>query len=1560
MKDSWLTVNPSSGEGNSKLSNSATNYKGRLPRSTIVTIQGQGVSEPQTYKVNQEAYSEYIIIDKTIFDVGKEQSIITVTGKSNSPIIEYSLESTNGIPIVLPTKFNYSQDTISGEGTNGVNIPSDPGSVGEFNFSLSITIPTNTVGDRVGKIKFMGSNETVIANIIINQDTSTYTITYTKGEYIASISKATDTVNYGGSSSSIATLETNNAQYTYTFDGWYSGSTKVGSDLQLNLTSITKNGTYEARGIRTLNKYVITVVANPLDKGNVTGGGSYDYGTEATLTATPVTGYHFTKWNDNNTDSNRKVTVTGTKTYTANFAINIYTATATAGVGGSAYVALGEVTTGTDQSVQVEHGSKATWRAVPLSGYRFDKWSNGSISTSNPITLTVTSDIICNANFIKTYNVITNSQYRINESGDWIAGNDGGTVSGGGTYDYNSEATIKAVAATGYTFAGWYEGADKVSDSESYTFTVTSSRNFAGRFQRNWYTVTFNKGTGISTVTEATRVQYNGSITGTATLLTGYNSISWSKVSGNATTKDNGDGTVSITNVTSDVVLSATASINTYTINYTKGVGIASVSRASEVVNYGGNALGSTATLTTGYSFSGWYDGEITVSSSLTYAPTNVTKNMTLEARATINKYTVNVSAYYRTTDGTGDYTSGTTGGSVAGGGTFDYGTPVTITASAATGYIFDGWYSAPNGGTLLSSNTSYQITSGITSNQTAYARFTKLYLTVNYTKNSYVSSISRSTERVAYGADALGSTLTLPTNTAQYTYSIDGWYQGSTKVSTSATFVPKSVNADVTYEARGIRTINSYTITVSSQYRDTDGTGNYTTGTSGGSGSGGGVGDYGTKKTLTAAPATGYIFDGWYDSSGTRVSTSSSYKVTISGNATYYARFTKRYFTITYSSGNYIKSLTRASERVAYNGTALGSTMTVLDTTAQYSYGVDGWFIGTTRQNSTAASPIAKNVTSDITYIAQGTRTLRSYVITYNKGVNIASVSRASETVNYGSDGAGCTATLPANTAQYTYSFDGWYEGSTKIQSAITITPTNVQTAHTYEARGTATINKYTISVAAQYRNTDGTGDYTNGTTGGTVSGGGTGNYGSTVTITAAPATGYIFDGWSDGNTSTSRTVTITGAATYYARFTKKYFTITYTKGDYVSSISRASERVAYGANAAGSTLTVQANTAQYTYAVDGWYSGSTKVTSSATYAPTSVTADATYTAKGTRSLVSYTITYNKNAYIASVSRASESVNYGSNAAGSTATVMSNTAQYTYTWDGWYEGSTRVSTSLTFAPTSITSAHTYEARANRTINSYTASFSGNGGNTPSPSTITKTYGSALGTLPSCTRNSDNTYTYSLAGWFTAASGGSQISTSTTITGNVTYYAHWNATYINYTITFNGNGGTNGASLTKHYGDALGTLPSSSRTGYIFLGWFTAASGGTKISTSTICYGSVTYYAHWQINTYTVSVALDSTSAGRGSVSGGGNYNYGVTATVTCSMNKTGDVFGGWYNGSTKVSDSLSYSFTVSASVSLTALIYYIDVNPTSLDFKASGGTKTFTVSSNIDGWTIS
>jgi len=67
------------------------------------------------------------------------------------------------------------------------------------------------------------------------------------------------------------------------------------------------------------------------------------------------------------------------------------------------------------------------------------------------------------------------------------------------------------------------------------------------------------------------------------------------------------------------------------------------------------------------------------------------------------------------------------------------------------------------------------------------------------------------------------------------------------------------------------------------------------------------------------------------------------------------------------------------------------------------------------------------------------------------------------------------------------------------------------------------------------------------------------------------------------------------------------------------------------------------------------------------------------------------------------------------------------------------------------------------------------------------------------------------------------------------------------------TLTFNGNGGTNGSGITKLSGETIGTLPNSTRSGYKFAGWYTAATGGNKISSSTIVPTSnVTYYAQWQ------------------------------------------------------------------------------------------------------------
>ena len=69
------------------------------------------------------------------------------------------------------------------------------------------------------------------------------------------------------------------------------------------------------------NEYTLTVTTNNRRWGTVTGGGIYRYGQAATLVATPSEGYHFERWNDDNsTDNPRTIYVTDNKIIRAIFA----------------------------------------------------------------------------------------------------------------------------------------------------------------------------------------------------------------------------------------------------------------------------------------------------------------------------------------------------------------------------------------------------------------------------------------------------------------------------------------------------------------------------------------------------------------------------------------------------------------------------------------------------------------------------------------------------------------------------------------------------------------------------------------------------------------------------------------------------------------------------------------------------------------------------------------------------------------------------------------------------------------------------------------------------------------------------------------------------------------------------------------------------------------------------------------------------------------------------------------------------------------------------------------
>lgn len=82
----------------------------------------------------------------------------------------------------------------------------------------------------------------------------------------------------------------------------------------------------------------------------------------------------------------------------------------------------------------------------------------------------------------------------------------------------------------------------------------------------------------------------------------------------------------------------------------------------------------------------------------------------------------------------------------------------------------------------------------------------------------------------------------------------------------------------------------------------------------------------------------------------------------------------------------------------------------------------------------------------------------------------------------------------------------------------------------------------------------------------------------------------------------------------------------------------------------------------------------------------------------------------------------------------------------------------------------------------------------------------------------------------------------------------VTLTAKWTAN--TYTVNFNVNGSGGSVSPTSKqvtYGSTYGTLPTPSRSGYTFAGWYTAASGGSIVTSSTIVNitSSQTLYAHW-------------------------------------------------------------------------------------------------------------
>lgn len=192
----WANPNKTSGNGNDTVSWSATAHTGREPRQTSASFSASGV-ETKTLTIIQSGKTEFVSFDSATAAVDKAGGTLTITGISNSSKLTFTLTSTNGIGLVLPS--SYSANSVNTN--NGTAITGDPGATQQYTFSITFTnIAENTT---IGELT---SQLTVKTN---NNQSATCDITQAAGDAYLTISPNTITIPAAGTPAQSVTVSSN-------------------------------------------------------------------------------------------------------------------------------------------------------------------------------------------------------------------------------------------------------------------------------------------------------------------------------------------------------------------------------------------------------------------------------------------------------------------------------------------------------------------------------------------------------------------------------------------------------------------------------------------------------------------------------------------------------------------------------------------------------------------------------------------------------------------------------------------------------------------------------------------------------------------------------------------------------------------------------------------------------------------------------------------------------------------------------------------------------------------------------------------------------------------------------------------------------------------------------------------------------------------------------------------------------------------------------------------------------------------------------------------------------
>jgi uncharacterized repeat protein (TIGR02543 family) len=639
-----------------------------------------------------------------------------------------------------------------------LNVFSEPGgsAIGSGTFEHG-TQPTITAGAETG-YSFAGWTvgatdvNAITTTVNMTQDRNV-SATFATNQHLLTISTGT-----GGNATGSGTYDYNSnvnisaiPDTGYDFAGWTGAGV---NDPHASNSSVYLTHDRNVSATFVLKTHALTVIAGT--GGSTSGSGSFLYGTEANVTATPAVGHDFINWiglgvSDPNS-SETTVSITHDQNISAIFIPKQFPLKVSSSSGGSAF-----------GDGNYSYGTNPIITAIPDSGYYFAGWDgNNLVAPSSPST---TVSILSDGNVTANFALIPANQHVLQTFANPVGS---GSTTGGGTFNNGTTTNITAIPTDGYIFSHWSGSGITNLNSSATTVTVSADLTVTAHFELGLYLLLLTPDQGGSVIGNGSFTHgENPSIT--ATPATGYDFVKWV-----------GEGVASSTSASTTVHMNNNRSISAvfapsqHILTLTAGSGGSVIGEGTYL--YGTNTE-ITATASEGYLFSGWNGTGIADLNSYT---TNVLMNSDHNATANfaLAYYVLAVEA------------DPSNGGTVIGGGIYTHGQTVNIATSPAAGYRFSGWTS----GSPVDSNSS-STTVTVTGSVTLKAKFEKILYNVNATVTpAAAGSVS------GIGSYEQGETITLTANPIKgYEFSL---WSGATLESPTSPSQSITVTSDVNIAA--------------------------------------------------------------------------------------------------------------------------------------------------------------------------------------------------------------------------------------------------------------------------------------------------------------------------------------------------------------------------------------------------------------------------------------------------------------------------------------------------------------------------------------------------------------------------------------------------------------------------------------------------------------------------------------------------------------------------------------------------------------------------------------